>query len=258
MNDGVGPDETGVSFAKKNANITYGLIGISLILQITCVTTRLYGRLKLRGHLRSDDYIMVVGSLAVLAVSIIGILGPKWGAGYHSEDFEPSWREHFARLTFAFNIAHPLACSLPKTAICITYLQLFPSPKNRLFCHIFLVFTISWCIAAITVNIFQCIPVNGMWELLPSLSTRKCINVKVALVISASFNSLSDLCIYLWPTRMIWRIQIPLRQRLGLIAVFCTGILICVTGAVRMWYLARFFDSNDQLGMPCPGLPLAA
>lgn len=87
------------AFAQKNAKTVYGLIGIVLTLQIIFISTRLYARYRLRGCFGTDDYLMGVASLSVIAVSIMGLLGPRWGAGHHNDTFQLEWLDPFSRVS---------------------------------------------------------------------------------------------------------------------------------------------------------------
>lgn len=53
----------------------------------------------------------------------------------------------------------------------------------------------------------------------------KCIDLKVIFLFQAFFNSATDFFVFLWPLRILWRIQLPLHRRIGLIITFGFGCL---------------------------------
>jgi hypothetical protein len=58
----------------------------------------------------------------------------------------------------------------------------------------------------------------------------------------AALNSFSDFLIYLYPAKPLWGLYLPVKQRHGLIFLFSVGLLVCVAGVPRMYYLELFFS----------------
>lgn len=83
--------------------------------------------------------------------------------------------------------------------------------------------------------------------------------MRATLVAIAGLNSLSDFLVYLWPAKPLWSLQLPLKQRIGLILIFAVGATVCVAGSLRIYFLERYFTSYDLLCMylssiaPLPG-----
>lgn len=69
--------------------------------------------------------------------------------------------------------------------------------------------------------------------------------MRATLVAIAALNSFSDFAVYLYPAKPLWSLHLPVKQRLGLIFLFSVGLLVCVAGVLRMYYLEVFFDSYD-------------
>ncbi|KAL7772140.1 hypothetical protein CFE70_002093 [Pyrenophora teres f. teres 0-1] len=90
----------------------------------------------------------------------------------------------------------------------------------------------------------KCSPITSFWD---SNAKPECIDMRVALEVIAALNSFSDCVVYLWPAKPLWSLQLPLRQRIGLICLFGIGLLVCITGILRMYYLKVFFESYDML-----------
>jgi hypothetical protein len=43
----------------------------------------------------------------------------------------------------------------------------------------------------------------------------------------------------------LWNLRLPVTQKLGLIFVFSIGLVVCIAGVMRMYYINVFFDSYD-------------
>ena len=71
-------------------------------------------------------------------------------------------------------------------------------------------------------EIFECTPREKIWN--PSLPGT-CINIQLSFVITAVINIVSDVTILLLPLAWIWQLQMPVTRKLGVSAVFATGLL---------------------------------
>lgn len=71
-------------------------------------------------------------------------------------------------------------------------------------------------------NIFMCRPREKIWN---PLITGSCYDWNATNLSAGIFNSISDFAILLLPVRSIWKLQIPLKKRLGISIVFATGIV---------------------------------
>lgn len=81
----------------------------------------------------------------------------------------------------------------------------------------------AWGIVYVLVNIFYCVPVAAYWNL--RLSQEKCIDEGGSLISNAVINMILDIILVLLPIPLVWNVQLPQRQRTGLIAMFALGFL---------------------------------
>ncbi|KAF2463195.1 uncharacterized protein BDR25DRAFT_298502 [Lindgomyces ingoldianus] len=166
----------------------------------------------------------------------------KYGLGLHIWDQKPEWATPYYKMAFGSDILFPISCSLTKISLCLTYLRLFPSGSNKIFCYALSTFVTLYTAACIFLMLFQCTPIRGYWD---ASAKQHCINLRATLVSIAALNSLSDFLIYLWPAKPLWSLHLPLKQRIGLISIFAVGCTVCVAGICRMYYLEVYFDSFD-------------
>ncbi|KAF2120488.1 hypothetical protein BDV96DRAFT_267591 [Lophiotrema nucula] len=224
--------------------IVIGLTVTTLALVVIFVIARFYGKGVLRQALGRDDWIMLVAAIFSIPVSAIALESLNYGLGLHIWDQKAEWGVTYGKMAFAADILFPISCSLTKISLCLTYLRLFPSRTDKIFCYVLSSFVTLYTIACIFLMLFQCTPIRGYWD----VSTRQhCINLRATLVSIAALNSLSDFLVYLWPAKPLWSLQLPLKQRLGLILIFAVGCTVCVAGICRMYYLEVYFNSFDLL-----------
>ena len=89
----------------------------------------------------------------------------------------------------------------------------------------YLVIWLNFCfyIADIFSEIFLCNPREKYWNVL--ITTGHCYDANAVNTASGAFNTFSDFLTLLLPQRVIWKLQMPLKRKLGVSAIFLTGLL---------------------------------
>ncbi|KAL0265352.1 hypothetical protein SLS55_001317 [Diplodia seriata] len=102
----------------------------------------------------------------------------------------------------------------------------------------------------------MCTPINLFWNQ-PFSIQRDCVDVLTLLVATAALNSLGDLLVYLWPIKFLFKLQMPLAHRLGLILLFSFGCVVFAASICRIVSLPPAMTSVDVLCkcLPCPARP---
>jgi hypothetical protein len=113
-----------------------------------------------------------------------------------------------------------------KISICCLYLRLSPERTFRVIVYVVIGFVVAYSVSSILVIIFACNPIAATWDpTLIALHTTKCINEPAAYLSQAGINIFADLLIFILPMRTIWRLQLPLRQKISVSSVFAVGLL---------------------------------
>ena len=117
-------------------------------------------------------------------------------------------------------LIYVIAIVLPKLAILLFYLRIFPSPNFRLSVYLLTTFVNSWAIAVEFATMFQCTPISYFWARKPP---GRCINW-VAFYRWASLpNILSDIIMLLLPVHSVWKVQVTFKQKMALSGLFLMG-----------------------------------
>ena len=98
----------------------------------------------------------------------------------------------------------------------------FRHSKTHYFTLFVIVVNILLYLSVLTIAITGCIPRHKIWQ---RWVPGRCVNGMVVLIFSNVINSLSDFAILLLPIGCIWRLQLPLRRKLAISAVFATGLV---------------------------------
>ncbi|KAF2084266.1 hypothetical protein K490DRAFT_18159, partial [Saccharata proteae CBS 121410] len=213
------------------------------IIMTAFVATRFYGRACITKILGADDWVMLAAWAFTLSQSLNNLAGIPYGNARHLWDVRPETVPTAMKLALVAQALFPPAAALTKISVCMTYLRIFPSKLNRYFCYVAIGYEVCWGIASFFGGIFMCIPVSTYWDVTSPHGS--CIDEKAFLMATAALNNVSDFLIFLWPARFLWQVQLPTKQRLGLIAMFAMGSLVCIAGVCRIWYFTVYFASYD-------------
>ncbi|KAK7714896.1 hypothetical protein SLS57_006967 [Botryosphaeria dothidea] len=216
-------------------------------LMIIFVGMRFYSRLLVNRLFGADDAIMGIAAVCAVAHTVITCLGTKHGhIGYHMWDVPPRQIPAGFKWTFtSILLFHPIS-ALTKISVCLGYLRLFPGNANLWFCWSMITYSALWGIASFFAILFMCTPINLFWKQ-PFAIQRNCVDVLTLLIATAALNSLGDLLVYLWPVKFLFKLQMPLKHRLGLIVLFSFGCIVFAASVCRMVYLPPSFQSIDIL-----------
>ena len=70
--------------------------------------------------------------------------------------------------------------------------------------------------------LFQCNPIPKVWD---SSIDGTCVNTSLNFITTGVINVISDALIFALPLWAIWHLQMPIKKKLSVSAIFATGIL---------------------------------
>lgn len=116
--------------------------------------------------------------------------------------------------------------ALIKVAILLQYLRIFVPHRNGNLPLFVAIHVVMWCIILFyfvdtIFEIIMCIPREKIWNLL--MPEGHCFNAHAAYMATGIFNVISDFAVLILPMGPIWRLQLPLRKKIMMLAVFATG-----------------------------------
>lgn len=76
-------------------------------------------------------------------------------------------------------------------------------------------------------GLFQCNPIARAWNIdIPG----SCFNQPALFFANGALNIGEDLILYVLPTKILWSMNLPLKQRIALVGVFLIGGLTIIAG----------------------------
>ncbi|CUS08050.1 unnamed protein product [Tuber aestivum] len=241
-----------------------------IVITAIVVTIRIYSRGWLNRSLAMDDLLMVIATASfpnswtafAIALTVVNTvqLNYGWGISIYEQNpewFGPSRKVHIdppptftppsdsEQLSWSCQLFFLICATLSKLSILIFYLRIFETTdkkfRNLAYLGIFLVSSIG--IAFILNVIFQCRPVPAYWDLTLG---GKCVDTRTSYLVSGALNTFTDFYVFFLPIKIVRRLQLPRRQKIGLLVVFAGGLVVCIAGAVRISFLAAVFNPSSD------------
>ena len=122
-------------------------------------------------------------------------------------------------------VLYVLSICLVKVSILLQLLRIFNPARNTA------LFVLAWGLIVINIllytgvglaTIFQCNPRERIWN---PLISGTCLNEYAIFISGAAMNLASDIILLILPLRSVWKLQMKLKQKLQVSAVFVVGLL---------------------------------
>ncbi|KAI0023351.1 hypothetical protein F4780DRAFT_729424 [Xylariomycetidae sp. FL0641] len=138
---------------------------------------------------------------------------------------------------------------LIKTAILLEWQRVFVprGVKNAFFwtCNIVLCIHVLYHSAWILSENLSCSPYHKIWDKLSPGG--HCINLKAIYLPAAAINLVTDIVIFILPQKVIWDLQLPKKNRLGVSLIFTIGLVACISAAFRLAETVKFYWAEDTV-----------
>ncbi|KAI1093366.1 hypothetical protein F5B19DRAFT_132468 [Rostrohypoxylon terebratum] len=226
-----------------------------------------------------DDWLSVAALICITSYSICDILVIHDGVGRHWWTIpDDEWLRMFL-IEFSSGLVVPIARCLVKLALLFLYRRVFTMNVKwfRYMWYILTFYVIGYGIVGVFTEAFQCSPPSYYWEeanfeLDPPAQGSCKISGSTLSVVSTGLAITSEVALFVMPIISLSQLHLKLPQKIGLMAIFGTGIVAIGAECVKLWftlYIARpdvdanFFLADqylwtviqDSLGLICACLP---
>ncbi|KAI5270514.1 hypothetical protein E4T47_06114 [Aureobasidium subglaciale] len=224
------------------------------------VPLRLYGRYTNKGRLGWDDFNMaiayvrlafilidvyqklIIRQLLALALGIVVILANvRYQWDRHLWDVEFTMFQDASIVALLTKVFFTLAGSFARASLICFYFRLIKDTGYSLFKYILwaaFVYNLAIGIAFLILAIFLCSPVESYW-VFPMMDNAKCLDEGPVTLVAGVLNCISDLTVTLLPIPIIMGLNMPFKQRLGVVSLLSMGLVVTVAGVVRTYYIWR-------------------
>ncbi|MCJ1360347.1 MAG: hypothetical protein MMC33_010352 [Icmadophila ericetorum] len=238
------PEEIAYQEAHINDDRTPGIIGGSIVLIVIATTTvvlRLVSR-KIRSDrvrrktYQIDDYLIIIALILAWAMFIALMFCCHYGMGKHVLRVGLTSAFRYARSTYVLEAIYPACTTATKFSILLLYRRVFTTHNFHFRIALYIISTvlIGWAIAGFFTTVFQCWPVHVAWDRMGG----SCINIAAALIGLAVINTTINASILILPMPMVWALNMPYKQKIGICLIFLIGCGDVVSSIIRTWLTA--------------------
>ncbi|KAK3501984.1 hypothetical protein B0T13DRAFT_510491 [Neurospora crassa] len=131
---------------------------------------------------------------------------------------------------------YSLALMFVKMSITVQCYRVFRTPRMQKFFKIYFVLVVIYGLWTVFGTFFTCWPVNLWWEMVRRERAPKgvCMDKNIITFTNAGINIASDLVLAIIPIPLLWKLQIPKKQKLVLTSLFGMGMFASVMSIVRL------------------------
>ncbi|KAF7958143.1 hypothetical protein EAE96_003705 [Botrytis aclada] len=225
-----------------------GLVVVTCVfvpLAIMAVSVRTFTRSRIVRIFAADDYVMIFALLTSIALTgcILNLL--DYGLGKHLYDVPlDDLYPNFLKINVIAAMLFCAATGMAKTSVLLFYRRIFPSKNFHCVIWCLVAFTICYSSASVLANLFSCRPISASWDI-QYAGTAKCINRPVFYFAQAGLGIATDFATVIAPLPMMWNLQIPIRQKIGVGGILIMGSFVCVVSIIRLKSLYVLLKGTD-------------
>ncbi|KAJ5007886.1 hypothetical protein K4K48_009647 [Colletotrichum sp. SAR 10_66] len=184
-----------------------------------------------------DDWLMVGAMVFCIGVTICVILATElYGWNLHVWDVPLSEIRQSRQISMAAQTLFLFASGLSKLSILCSYLRI--AAPGTWFSRLtwvtgILVLLLTWIFMIVLWT--QCAPIWHYWTLFADWGN--CIPEWPPLAGQGITTVMTDIAVYLLPMPTLFRLQMPMIQRISLAALFGLGLLVVIAGIMRTYWV---------------------
>ncbi|KAF9700165.1 hypothetical protein EKO04_001959 [Ascochyta lentis] len=219
----------------------------TIVLATLFLSLRLYSRWLKTRRLCSDDAYAIIAAVLLITVSIIILEMSLKGFGLHYWNVPTSNAVILLKLFYVCQMLYVAVQIFSKVAILAFYSRLFPdfirwfrwSVRGMvafMFVHGFVFFLLV---------VFQCWPVRSIWD--KTVTDAKCLPVSAVIGFTgAALSIVEDIIILLLPLPVVWKLQMSIRKKIGVILLISVGSFASITSIIRLKFVVKYSNSFDS------------
>ncbi|KAK4147317.1 uncharacterized protein C8A04DRAFT_34047 [Dichotomopilus funicola] len=213
-----------------------------LFFSLTAVALRFYVRIKLLRSVKSEDWTMLASMVAGIAFGVFMVLQEENGLGRHTPPGPSEEYTAYLKWSWIGTLFYNLSLAFTKVSILLLYLRVLTHDYIRKVTWGALGIVVIYNTWAIAMYLTMCVPIQKKW--LPEIDGY-CHPVTVWWALTY-IHIITDFMIFGIPIPVVVGMTIPLRQKLGLLAVFTLGSFVCLISVLRAIWLNELYHPGDK------------
>ncbi|KAI1186179.1 hypothetical protein F5B17DRAFT_441277 [Nemania serpens] len=234
----------------NNNVLAFVIVSIAFGLSTIAILCRIYVRFFiLRQWKFAGDYLLIFAYAFLVVDFIVSYQMLRVpGAFIHQWDVPLGHFIEFLKNVFISSQLY-IGVILPiKLGILLEWIRIFvpPGSRNLVFwaSHIMIFVVIGFYLALIVAFNIACTPVEANWNVLINGDCTR-VDTKYTNISASAFNLISDVLILLIPQRVIWKLNMSTKRKIGVSLVFAVGLFACVASLIRLVETVRHAETPD-------------
>ncbi|KAK7977378.1 hypothetical protein PG988_004868 [Apiospora saccharicola] len=217
---------------------------------VTAVSTlfvagRLYVRGVIQRKLWSDDYFIILSLLCGYISTAFSTVATSYGNGKHFDLLDLEQKEGAILWTTAAFCPGILSFGLPKLAVIALLTRILNPSRAHWWCLWAMgLVCFASLLATVGVLLGQCTPARSLWTF--SITEKTCFDKDILIgycIYAGSISAFVDLYLAIYPSTVLFKLQMPIKKKLALCAALGIG---SVSGVVAIYKSTRI----PSLGSP--------
>ncbi|RMJ10260.1 hypothetical protein CDV36_010106 [Fusarium kuroshium] len=234
----------------NNNPLALGVFISCCIISTICIILRGYGRVFLLRKVQIEEVLAFLGFVGCFWGSMWACFKMVETPGFFVNQWNVRLRDiiPMTYYVFIFGVFYSFVLPFLKIAILVEWCRVFVPRGTRTKsafwwgCVIVIFVQITANIAIIVALNLQCTPHEAIWDFRVE---GKCFNLFHLQVSSATIHLICDITIMLLPQRVIWKLNMGWKKKLGVSVIFSLGLLACISAAFRLASTVAYGDSPD-------------
>ncbi|KAF2089621.1 hypothetical protein K490DRAFT_8203, partial [Saccharata proteae CBS 121410] len=212
---------------------------------VLSVVLRLYARFAIQRNVGLDDIFIISAILPVTGLIItIALASRIYGFDRHAWDLTPELAIASRKATMAISALYIIGTGLTKISILFFYRRMASGSVSNWFLYVVwanIIAIIAYMITFLCTLFLGCYPTNSYWnQAVPQWAATHdwhCYNEGADMLTASAISVAQDFLACGLPLLLFWKLQISMRQKIALGAIFGAGLFSCICGLVRTAYI---------------------
>ncbi|KAG6359380.1 hypothetical protein INS49_012901 [Diaporthe citri] len=228
-------------FVESQATFLKVLAIMAMALAIPSIGLRWYARYQ-SSTLGVDDYLALLATIALLAVSAVQLASSFIGFGVHVWVVDPRNAIPLLRFYWISQQLYILDQLLTKISLLALYLRVFPKRWISLTARYGIVVMVVQETIFYFLILLRCMPVSASWDI---REKGRCLDLNAIGFAGAILGIAEHFAILVMPLPELWKLKLSKRKRIMLAFVFSLGSFSLFTSVIRIRYVRKFAPTAD-------------
>ncbi|OBT41709.1 hypothetical protein VE00_07821 [Pseudogymnoascus sp. WSF 3629] len=191
-----------------------------------------------------DDFLIFCSMATSIALTALTAKQVRYGLGRHQASLAPEVALENLKALWLAIIVYYTSLGFVKSSIIVQYLRIFVDRRMRTICWSLLVVVTLYSLITVFLAAFTCYPVHFFWDA-NAVGPHTCLDQKSLWFANASLNIVSDIVVLICPMPALRKLQLPKRQKIGVMLVFALGGVTVIMSVLRLHSLYIISISTD-------------